>query len=223
MLGYLTGLTETLTEKAAALPLSTIENIGMVTIESILLFSFIFLFTLVILNRKIFPLRYPLFAFLLFLLAGTIRSISDRTSGELIVYNGIGSSPIGIRTGRVLNLYSDTDTLLPEVAKHCFTRRLKINLIKSDAGVHLLKVNKKSILICNDLSTNVLQKAKPDIIILKGKYPKVDKEIDFHQPVEGLIITSEVASGYRLKLNLQRGNPDTIHYVKNSGAFRKRI
>jgi hypothetical protein len=68
-----------------------------------------------------------------------------------------------------------------------------------------------------------LQKAKPDIIILKGKYPKVDKEIDFHQPVEGLIMTSDVASGYRLKLNLQRGNPDTIHYVKNSGAFRKRI
>jgi competence protein ComEC len=223
MLGYLTGLTETLTEKAAALPLSTIENIGMVTIESILLFSFIFLFTLVILNRKIFPLRYPLFAFLLFLLAGTIRSISDRTSGELIVYNGIGSSPIGIRTGRVLNLYSDTDTLLPEVTKHYVTRRLKVNLIKSDAGVHLLKVNKKSILICNDLSANVLQKAKPDIIILKGKYPKVDKEIDFHQPVEGLIMTSDVASGYRLKLNLQRGNPDTIHYVKNSGAFRKRI
>jgi len=223
LLDYLTGLTETLTEKAASLPLSTIENIGMVTIESILLFSFIFLFILVILNRKTFSLRYPLYVLLLFLLAGTIRSISDRTSGELIVYNGIVSSPIGIRTGRVLNLYSDTDTLLPEVAKHCVTRRLKVNLIESDMEVLLLKVNKKNILICNDLSNNVLQKATPDIIILKGKFPKVDKKIDFLRPVEGLIMTSDVASGYRLKLNLNSGNPDTIHYVKNSGAFRTRL
>lgn len=223
LLDYLTGLTETLTEKAASLPLSTIENIGMVTIESILLFSFIFLFILVILNSKTFSLRYPLYVLLLFLLAGTIRSISDRTSGELIVYNGIVSSPIGIRTGRVLNLYSDTDTLLPEVAKHCVTRRLKVNLIESDMEVLLLKVNKKNILICNDLSNNVLQKATPDIIILKGKFPKVDKKIDFLRPVEGLIMTSDVASGYRLKLNLNSGNPDTIHYVKNSGAFRTRL
>ena len=223
MLDYLTGLTETLTEKAASLPLSTIENIGMVTIESFLLFLFIYLFMLFIMNRKTFPLHYPLFALLLFLLAGTIRSISDRTSGELIVYNGIGSSPIGLRTGRILNLYSDNDTILPEVIKHCVTRGLKVNLIKSDAEVNLLKVNKKSILICNDLSNNVLQKTKPDIIILKGKYPRVDKEIDFPKPVEGLIMTSGVAPGYRLKLNINRGKPDTIHYVKNSGAFRKRL
>jgi competence protein ComEC len=221
LLNYLTGLTETLTEKAASLPLSTIENIGMGTIESVLLFSFIFLLMLVILNRKTLPVRYPLFALMLFLLAGSVNSISDRTSCELIVYNGIGLSPVGIRTGRVLNLYSDSDTLLPEVTKHCVTRGLKVNLIKTDAEAHLIKVDKKSILICNDLSNNLVQKTKPDIIILKGKYPKIDKDIAFPGPVEGLILTSEVATGYRLKLNFNSVNPDTIHYVRNSGAFRK--
>ncbi len=223
LLNFLTGLTETITEKAASLPLSTIENIGMGTIESALLFSFIFLFTLFILNRKTLSIRYPLFALMLFQLAGSVISISDRTSGELIVYNGIGLSPVGIRTGRILNLYSDTDTLLPEVAKHCAMRGLKVNLIKTNSDVHLIQVDKKRIVICNNLSTNVLQKAKPDIIILKGKYPKIDKGIAFHGPVEGVIMTSEVSSGYRLKLNFDGIIPDTIHYVRNSGAFRTRL
>ena len=65
-----------------------------------------------------------------------------------------------------------------------------------------------------------MQKTKPDIIILKGKYPKIDKNIDFQGLVKGLILTSEVATGYRLKLNLDGNNPDTIHYIRNSGAFR---
>jgi competence protein ComEC len=223
LLNYLTGLTESLTEKAASLPLSTIENIGLGNIESALLFSFIFLFMMFILNRKTFPVRYPLCALLLFVLAGSVSTISDRTSGELIVYNGTGLSPIGIRTGRNLNLFTDNDTILPEVARHCFTRGLKLNMIKTDSEAHLIKVDNKSILICNDLSTSVVQKIKPDIIILKGKYPKVDREVAFPEAVEGLILTSEVATGYRLKPDFNGIYPDTIHYVRISGAFRARL
>jgi hypothetical protein len=223
LLDYLTGLTETLTEKAASLPLSTIENIGMLPIESVFLFSFIFLFMLFILNIKTFPVRYPLYALIFFLSAGTVRSISDRTSGELIVYNGIGSSQIGIRTARVLNLFSDTDTILPEVAKHCVTRGLKVNLFRYDSQVCLLKTGDKSILICNNLTNKVLHEIKPDMIILKGKYPAVEKEIEFTGPVEAVIVASDAASGYRFKPDLNGFHPDTIHYVRNSGAFRRRI
>jgi competence protein ComEC len=223
LLDYLTGLTETLTEKAASLPLSTIENIGMVTIESVFLFSFIFLFMLFILNRKTFPIRYPLYALLLFLSAGTARSISDRTSGELIVYNGIGSSQIGIRTGRVLNLLSDTDTIFSEVVKHCVSRGLKVNLIKSNSHDYTLEAGNKSILVCNNLTNNVLQKVKPDMIILRGKFPRIDKKIDFIEPVEAFIMTSDVVSGYRFKPDLNRVHPDTIHYVRSTGAFRRRL
>jgi hypothetical protein len=68
-----------------------------------------------------------------------------------------------------------------------------------------------------------LQKEEPDMIILKGKYPRIDKEIDITGAVEALIMTSDVASGYRLKLELSRGKPDTVHLVKKSGAFRVRL
>ena len=223
LLNYLTGLTEMLTEKACALPLSTIQKIGMVPFESLLLFFVIFLFMLFFMNRKIFPVRYPLYALLVFITAGTLRIISDRNSGELIVYNGTGSSQIGIRTGKVMNLYSDTDTIFPEVAKHCYTRGLKLKLMKSGFPVYLLKIDNKRILICNNLTNSVLQKEEPDIIILKGKYPRIDKEIDVIGAVEALIMTSDVASVYKPFLDLNRGKPDTIHLVKKTGAFRARL
>jgi hypothetical protein len=203
--------------------LSTIENIGLGTIESALFFSFIFLFMVFILNRKTFPIRLPLVALVLFVLAGSVSSVSDRTSGELVVYNGTGLSTVGIRTGRIMNVYADSDTLRPEVAKHCFTRRLKVNIIKTDSEPHLIRVDKKTILLSNELSKSIVQISKPDIIILKGKYPAVEKDIEFTGPVEAVIMASEVSSGFRLKLGGDRIKPDTIHFIRNSGAFRIRL
>ncbi len=223
LLGYLTGITEMLTQKASALPFSTIENIGMGTIETGLLFSFIFLFVMSVLNRKSFALRYPLIALLLFVSAGTVRSIAGRTSSELIVYNGIGTSPVGIRAGKIMNLYSDSDTIPPEVAKHCFTKGLKINLLRSDSHGHLLKISGKSIIICNKLTKNVLQEIKPDMVILKGKYPAIQKEIGYNGLVEGIILGSDVVLNNRINLELSRLNPDTIHVVRSSGAFRRKL
>jgi len=223
LMNHLTFLTEWLTEKAASLPLSTIENIGMTSVETGLLFSFIFIFTLSALNRKSFPLWYPLFVLLLFVTAGTIRSISDRTSGELIVYNGIGASPVGIRTGRIMNNYSETDTIQPDVVKHCVTRGLKINLIRSDSQAHLLEICGKSILICNKLTNNALIDIKPDIVILKGKYPAIQKETGYYGQVEAVIIGSDAVINERFKLELNRLKPDTIHFVRSSGAFRRRL
>jgi len=223
IMNHLTDITETLTERAASLPFSTIENIGMVNIETGLLFSFIFLFILSVLNRKSFPLRYPLIVLLLFVSAGTVRSISDRISGELIVYNGIDTSPVGIRTGRIMNLYSDSDTIMPDVARHCFTRGLKINQLRSDSQVHLLEICSKSIIICNKLTNNVLQNIKPDMIILKGKYPSIPKEIGFNGKVGAVIIGSDAVFNDRIRLELTRLKPDSIRFVRSSGAFRRRL
>jgi competence protein ComEC len=223
LLNYLTGLTETLTEKASALPLSTISDIGMVPVESLLLFFVIFLFSLFFMNRKVLPVRFPLIALFLLISAGTLRSISDRTSCELIVYNGTGQAPVGIRTGKTVNLYSDTDTVFPEVSKHCCTRDLKLNYIKSRSPAYLLNIDNKRILICNKLTSNILQKEKPDLIILKGKYPLIDKDIDYTGPVEAIIVTSEAVSDHKLNDDLNRVNPDIIHFVRKSGAFRARL
>ena len=65
---------------------------------------------------------------MIFLLTGTIREISTRITNEIIVYNTPGFSTIGIRTGKILNLYSDTTVAGPEVKRHCSTLGLKINL-----------------------------------------------------------------------------------------------
>jgi len=223
LLGYLTGITEMLTQKASDLPFSTIENIGMGTIETGLLFFFIFLFVMSVLNRKSFALRYPLIALLLFVSAGTVRSIADRTSSEIIVYNSIGTSPVGIRTGKIMNLYSDSDTIPPEVAKHCFTKGLKINLMRSDSHDHMLKISGKSIIICNKLTKNALQEIKPDMVILKGKYPVIQKEIGYNGLVEGIILGSDVVLNNRINPELSKLNPDTIHAVRSSGAYRRKL
>ena len=108
LLGYLTGITEMLTQKASDLPFSTIENIGMVTIESFLFFIVIFLFAKYLMERKTFPVRYPLYALAVFSFAGTAGNISDKASSELIIYNTSVSNVIGIRTGKTLNYMSDT-------------------------------------------------------------------------------------------------------------------
>ena len=223
LMNHLTSLTELLTEKAASFPISTIDNIGMTSIETGLLFSFIFVFTLSVLNRKSFPLRYPLFILLLLMATGTIRSISDGISGELIVYNGIGTSPVGLRTGRVMNLFSDSDTILPEVVKHCVTRGLKINLIASESQIHHFEICGRNIIICNRLTDKVLQIAKPDLVILKGKYPSIQNEPGFDGHVEAVIIGSDAVINERLNLELNRLKPVTVHFVRNDGAFRRRL
>jgi competence protein ComEC len=223
VLSYLTGLTETLTEKAAALPFSTIENIGMVTIESMLLFLFIFLFILFILNRRTFPLRYPLYAFLLFTSAGTIRSIADRASGELIVYNTPGSEAIGLRTGKILNLYCDNTIIPPEVLRHCAARGLKLNPNIINKKYNYIISGKSKILISSFLSDMLIRKTEPDHIIITSPNPLIKKQLHFSRPINSIVITPSVFSYFNISEKLKNANIDTIHYVKKSGAFRMRL
>src|SRR5665647_986946 len=87
LLNWLTGLTEQLTSRAASLPYSTLENIGITNIECILLTISIFLFIRSLLNRKSFPVFYPFLFMTLFVFAGAAKDISSRTRNELIIYN----------------------------------------------------------------------------------------------------------------------------------------
>jgi competence protein ComEC len=132
MLNHLTGLTEYLTASAASLPYSSIENIGMTTPECILLALTIFLFSHWLVNRKSFPVYYPLIFLILFLFTGMIKEVSSKKKNEIIVYNTPGSSTIGIKTGKIINLFADTSLIRPEVYRHSATLGLKIKLnIKS--------------------------------------------------------------------------------------------
>lgn len=223
LLNYLTGLTELLTARAASLPLSNIENIGMTPVECILLTGTIFLLSHFLLNKQSISVFYPIALIILFVTAGTITEISVRTSNELIVYNTPGSSTIGIKSGKILNLYSDTSLIRPEVIKHCASLglRIKINTMKNK--YYCIRAGERNIIICNSLDQIILQNFSADIVILTGLRPSIDKNMTFRKPPETLILSSEASSGYRLPKQVDFKGIDTIHFVRKAGAFIRRI
>jgi hypothetical protein len=212
----LTGLTELFTAKAASMPLSTIENIGMLPAESFLLFVFVFLLTLSLLNRKIIPLRIPLLALMVLAGAGTARSICDRVSGELIVYNGISESQVAIRSGRTLDLWSESGTIFPETARHIMTRGLKVNPVHSLSGTCLVESRGKRILICDKLTDALLQSTRPDLVVLKGKYPGIDRRINPDMMPDAVVVGSEASAALRITAG-QRERLGTFHDTGVSG------
>lgn len=218
-----TWLTNTITEKAASLPFSSIEQIGMTPAECLLLFCFIFLSMWFILKKGSIMIHIPLALLLLFVTAGTIRRISLRTTNELIVYNTTGAPATAIRTGRTLTLYTDTIPGKNEVIRHASALGLRINTRVPGERALAVKQGEKSILICNLLNNSVLRNISPDIIVLSGTYPRIGRSLSFGKPPEAVIITSEASAGYSLPDYFPSQLIDTIHYVRRSGAFRMRL
>jgi competence protein ComEC len=223
LLNYLTGLTETLTSRAASLPYSTIENIGSTASGSILLSVTIFLFCHWLFQRKTFPVFYPILALLLFVAAGTIRDISTKKSNEIIVYNTPHMSTIGLRTGKILNLYSDTTIVAAEVKRHCATLGLQIKPTVVHNSYHCLKVCGKNIIISKVLNKKIIQNFVPDVVILVGSNPEIENDLDLGPHPSLIIVTSEVSPGFHIPQQMVLSDNNSIYLVKKSGAFVKRI
>jgi competence protein ComEC len=223
LLNYLTGLTEFLTSRAASLPYSSIENIGSTTFECLCLTCTIFLFSYWLLNRKSFNVLYPASFLILLAATGTARDIISKRTNEIIIYNTPGSSNIGIRTGKILNLYSDTIIALPEVKKHCASLGLKIKSTLIDNNYFLIKAGGKKILITNFLNTNIIRNFAPDYLIFTGSNPGIQNDLDMRPSPGFIIISSEPATRFRLRQKDFISTTDSIHYVRNSGAFVRRI
>jgi competence protein ComEC len=211
ILNHLTGLTEKLTIEAASLPYSTIENIGLTVPECILLSFTIFLFTYYFLKNKTIRLIYPILFVCMFFIAGTARDIFTKKTNQLLIYNTPGAATIGIRTGKILNLFSDTSIVRPEVKRHCAVLGLKIKSVHLNEIHDLVLVAGQKILITNSLKNISIEHLKPDIIILTGS-----------NPVFGNI--PELTN--REVIVVQSGKiPEScsIFFVRNSGAYIKRI
>lgn len=222
-LNYLTGLTELLTAKAASLPYSTIENIGLTPFECILLTGTIFIFSYYILKKNSFSIIFPLTFLLLFVVADTVFEISERTTNELIVYNTPGSPSIGVKTGKILNLYSDTTLGGVTVIRHSATLGLKVQTNLLSNRLCCIRAGEKKILISNSLDRVILQTYNPDIVILTGSKPVIENDPDLSKLPGILIISSEATSGFRLPSKVNFLGVDTIHLVKKDGAFIKSI
>lgn len=223
LLNFLTGLTEFLTSLAASLPYSTIENIGLTNVECILLTCTIFLISYWLSNRKSFSVIYPLIFLTLFVFSGMSKDIFSKTTNELIIYNTPGSSTIGIRTGKILNLFADTLMVRPEVNRHCATLGLKIHPTVLKNKYYCIKVSGEKILITNFLDKKIIQYFVPDIVILTGSTPKIEKNLNLAHSTAIIIISSAASSRFRLPHQADFSGFDSIHFVRNSGAFIKRI
>jgi competence protein ComEC len=223
LLNYLTGLTEWLTFRAASLPYSTIEGIGLTTSGCILLSCTIFLFSYWLLKKRSVPIFYPLLFLVLFVLSGTLSEFSSKSSNELIVYNTVGSTTVGIRTGKILNLLSDTSAVLPEVKRHCATLGLRLKSTTLIKGSYFLKTSGRKILITNSLNNKICGRFSPDILILTGFRPGIASDLKLNRPPGTIIVSSKATPGFRIPSQLRSVSGDSIHFVRKSGAFIKRL
>jgi len=220
VLDYLTGLTELLTAKAASLPYSTIDNIGMTSTECILLTLAISLLLFFLLKKQPISIKYPIAAFLLFTAAVTIKGIITGKSNELIVYNTPGYSTIGIKTGHILNLYTDQMTIPPEVMRHSAVLGLRIEEKVLNKKWCFVRAGNENILITDSLRSSWLSKNTATTIILTGEKPFIEKNISLAELKEAHIITTTTAASFHLPYPLYLKNKNMIRAVRKAGAYR---
>lgn len=222
ILNYMTGLTENITAVASDLPGSGVENIGMTTTECILLTITLFLFTSYLLKKEAISVNYPVVFFIILIGYGTVNQISIRRSNELIVYNTPGASTIGIRTGKILNVYSDSSLMKQEVMKHSATLGLHIKHNVLNKKINYTDAGEK-ILIIRSLDERTIQKFKPDIVILTDLKSGINAYSNQEYLPSAFIITPESSTGPANFFINRRIAKDTVHFVKRSGAFLKRL
>ena len=221
-LEFVSGLTESLTEKAASLPLSTIENIGISIPECIFLSISLFLLLKYLLDRKSIRAAYPLVFLLLFITAGTVQETALKRTGEVIVYNTAGHAAVGIRTGKHLHSYADSPEVVKEVDRHKAMAGLKEtkNLLNGNAFLRIGNSEDNTenlhILITDRLTNTIPEKPAPDIIILRGKNPPVDNTFTLDSCTKALV----AGPGVQNRSAVGSLNADTLHFVRNHGAFR---
>jgi hypothetical protein len=161
------------------------------------------------------PVFYPLALFFLVISAGTIKNITNRKSVEFIVYNTIGNTTIGVRTGRILTYYSDTLTPVREVERHKAMSGLKEKRGKIDGNVCISVNGKYNVLFTNLLTTSILNKSSPEIVVLTGAKPVIENNIRMEGNLKALVIGPEAIQ----HLRMPPIKADTVHFVRSAGAF----
>lgn len=212
-LDQITRLILFLTGTAASLPYSGLENIGMTSSQGILLFSVLAALMFYIMGkRKKSPLTV-LFLLAGYLIAGTIKDIRVKSTSELIVYNTRNHPVTGIRQGKRLHLYTDTAFIPPEVMRHSSTLGLKTDIHVSD-GDHYIKAGEKIIQIGYENAYFLPQ--KPDFLILNDL-----RKLKIPVQTDGMLILN---SGIRrLPGKLTEGNHSSLHWIRESGAYVRRL
>ena len=218
-----TGLTGKLTAIAAGLPYSSLENIGMTTLECCILSVTIYVFFIFILKKQAFTIYLPLFLLVIYTAASTITIISRNTTDEIIVYNSPRALSLGIRTGNTLNVWSDTTVAGPEAVRHAATLGLKLKTSCVSGNTLCIKAGKQKIMICKALKKDLFEKFDPDYIILTGLKPEIERGISLNRFSGTLVLSGGIPAGMKLPAAGSSTSEMTVHSVRRSGAFIRRI
>lgn len=219
ILNFLTLLTENITGLASSLPGASIEQMGMKVPESILLLAIISIAFSSITKREFHQTRFLLALILLFAGLSSVRNIITKRSNELIVYNTPGVTTVGLRAGKILYLYSSDNELAPEIKHQCAIQNISLKKINNERGRVIIKPGDKDILISEKIDAGILDKLKPDIIILSGIRPIITG-LSSDAEYQGIIIaSSESGSGFSLPENSLSRLRQPVHYVRRQGAF----
>jgi competence protein ComEC len=224
VMNWLTGATEFLTRTAASLPSSTINNIGLTTIECIALTIAVSLLISFLLKREPVRIVYPLIAFIIFTTEIFLKRTENGIGDELIVYNLPAFTTTGIRSGNTLHILSMNDSIPAEVIRHAATRGLKIDLLKHGCCPIFLKAGKNNILITDSLRKTWLKETKPGIVVLTGRFPFMEKSISLEDLPDKIIISPEATPRYKVPSSPENyyGRCEVIN-VRKSGAVILRL
>ena len=223
ILDKLTGLTEFLTATAASLPYSTIDKIGMTAFECGSLVFAIFLLMFFLLKKQPFSIKYPVIAFILFVLAVLFKRTENSKTNELIVYNNPSFPTTGIRTGNTLNLLTMNDSVPSEVIRHIATEGLKIRLIHYEGKPKSFKVGAKDILLTDSLKSEILKNNNYAIVVMTGKRPYIEKNIPAKFLAETIVFSAETPPGFKVPISTKQIIDEKIIYVRKSGAYICRL
>lgn len=223
VLCWLAGLTEYLTATAASLPLSTIDNIGINAAGCFIMTISIFLTLRFVLDRKSLPAALPLASWLLLATAGTVSGIAVRNSSELVVYNTVGYPAVGVRNGRILNLYTDSLPPGPEVSRHCSMQQLRVESKPLPDNPLLIKSGNKEILISPGTGSANSVKYMPDFLIIAGKHPELKLRGTAAGHLQALIVAGGTGTGGTFTRAPELLKIDSVHYVSRNGAVCFRL
>lgn len=138
------------------------------------------------------------------------------------MYNSIGYSATGIRSGKILNLFSDTIMRWQEVNRHASTLRLKVRPNLINEFPYLIKYDDKNILITGNINKSLLINTLPDIIILKGK-SVISRDLQSTFRTKAIIIGADARQNYQLSRLVRTIGSDSVHFVRKDGAFNIRL
>jgi competence protein ComEC len=223
IINRLTDLTLLITERTADLPLSSVNNAGMLPVECFLLMMTIFFSGCYLLRRHTMKAVYPLLSLLMLTAYHTYTDLRLNDTGEIIVYSIPGSSSVGIRTGRVLNLYTDSPQIAKEIRRHCSTLRLKLVRHNLTGKPCLLSAGSEKILIGNPRNQVLLDDFNPGIIILTGREADFPYDLLVGGGIRTIVIAADRNDSSFHFTARDRASKVRVYSVKKSGAFIKSI